>query len=78
MSDDACRKLTPPPDGWGCKPVGWAAGKSAVRFPKGDAEGSLLPEGARLCCLEKRLVIAHLAVPKPTQVGRYQDTKARE
>ena len=38
----------------------------------------MLSEGARLSCLEKRLVIISLAVPKPTQVGGYKDTKARE
>ena len=34
-------------------------------------EESLLSEGVRLGCLEKRLVIVSLAVPKPTQVGGY-------
>ena len=71
LSDDASRKLTPLPDGWECKPVGWFVGKSANRFLKGDAKEDLSSEGVRLGCLEKRLVIASLAVLKPTQVGRY-------
>jgi hypothetical protein len=33
---------------------------------------------AKLGCLEKLLGIEPVAVPKPTQVGRYQYTKARE
>ena len=42
-----------------------------VLYLKGDAEEDSSSKGVRLGCLEKRLVIASLAVPKPTQVGGY-------
>ena len=78
INDDVSRKLAALPDGWECKPVGWIIGKSVILYLKGDAKESLLSDAVILGCLEKRLSIASLAVPKPTQVGGYQYTKARE
>ena len=48
------------------------------RGTAGPSCGLARGKAMRLCFLEKTYCINPSAVPKPTQVGGYKDTKARE
>ena len=48
------------------------------RGTAGPSRGLARREAMRLCFPEKSMRINPPAVPKPTQVGGYKDTKARE
>ena len=54
---------------------GYPLGPGATGFPSFRYAGS---KAMRPCFPEKSLRINPSAVPKPTQVGGYKDTKARE
>ena len=54
---------------------GYPLGLGATEFPSFRFAGS---KGMRPCFLEKTIRINPHPVPKPTQVGGYKHTKARE
>ena len=79
MTDGERGKLRGRADGRPFKCVGRRAGKSARHKPETWTSGMATScEPPMLCRLEKPLGIEPGTVPKPTQVGGYQYTKARE
>ena len=79
MTDGERGKLRGRADGRPFKCVGLVAGKSATYTPETWTSGVATPcEPPMLRRLEKPLGIEPGTVPKPTQVGGYQYTKARE
>ena len=60
------------------KDSGWNQWLSPVRLGRvGPSDGFARRKAMRPCFPEKTLRINPPAVPKPTQVGGYKDTKAR-
>ena len=79
MTDGELGKLSGRADGRPFKCVGLVAGKSATYTPETWTSGMATScKPPMLCRLEKPLGIEPESVPKPTQVGGYQYTKARE
>ena len=79
MTDGERGKLMGRAVGRPFKRVGRAAGKSALRQPETRSSAAAMPgEPPMLRRQEKPLGIEPETVPKPTQVGGYKYTKARE
>ena len=68
----------PRPDGWSSKPVGGLSRQIRLDNSERWVTGRKAGKGMTPCCQEKLLGIEPVTVPKPTQVGWYQNTKARE